>query len=295
MHQRTTRLLVLASLLLGLVAGPAWAAKPGSGTTEGEPVPTSMASLGDSITRGFNACGWFYDCTSRSWSTGSGNGVTSHFDRLRATDSTMQSTYNLARTGAQVDELPGQASSAASRGAGYVTILIGANDACTSSESTMTPVADFEADVRTAMTTLNPVETGPRVLVASIPDVYRLWYVGKDSSSARSAWSGYGICQSMLANPTSTDQADEDRRQRVRQRVMDFNAVLASVCAEYSNCRYDGGAVFGYPFELSHLSGWDYFHPNTTGQNILAEETWAVGFQWAAASKGGGKGGGGRK
>ena len=289
MHTRTTRLLVLASLILGLVSAPAWAAKPGSDT--GEPVPSSMASLGDSITRGFNACGWFYDCTSRSWSTGGGNGVTSHFERLQATDSNMQTAYNDARTGAKMNELPGQASSAVNQAAGYVTVLMGANDACTSSESTMTPVADYEADFRTAMSTLDPDTRGVNVFVASIPDIYRLWQVGKDSSSARSAWNSYDICQSMLANPSSTDQADEDRRQRVRQRVIHFNAVLQSVCAEYTNCRYDGGAVFSYPFELSHLSGWDYFHPNTTGQNILAEETWAVGFDWAAA-KGGGKGGG---
>lgn len=290
MHTRTARLLVLASLILGLVAAPAWAAKPGSDT--GEAVPTSMASLGDSITRGFNACGWFFDCTSRSWSTGSGNGVTSHFERLRATDTTMQTAYNDARSGAQMDELPAQASAAVSQGAGYVTILMGANDACTSSESTMTVVADYEADFRSAMATLDPDARGVKVFVASIPDIYRLWQVGKDSSSARSAWSGYGICQSMLANPTSTDQADEDRRQRVRQRVIDFNTVLRSVCAEYANCKDDGGAVFGYPFELGHLSGWDYFHPNTTGQNILAEETWAVGFAWASSKKGKGNGGG---
>jgi hypothetical protein len=56
--------------------------------------------------------------------------------------------------------------------------------------------------------------------------------------------------------------------------------------------------VFSYPFERSHLSSWDYFHPNTSGQNVLAEVSWAAGFDWAEPSpgngggKGGGKGGG---
>src|SRR5687768_10232023 len=40
--------------------------------------PTKMAALGDSITRGFNACGWYVDCPSRSWSTGSYSTVNSH-------------------------------------------------------------------------------------------------------------------------------------------------------------------------------------------------------------------------
>jgi lysophospholipase L1-like esterase len=290
-HRLTMRAATVAAtlgLLLALVATPAVAAKPG--TTEGESVPSAMVSLGDSITRGFNACGWFYDCTSRSWSTGAGNGVTSHFERLQALDPTMQSAYNRARSGAKMGELAAQADNAVATGAGYVTILMGANDACTSSESTMTPVADYRAQFEAAMTTLSAGLPDAQVFVASVPDIYRLWYVGKDSSSARYAWSTYGICQSMLENPTSTSEEDEARRQRVRQRVIDFNAQLAEVCAAHADCRFDDNVTFSYPFELDHLSGWDYFHPNTTGQNILAEQTWAVGFTWAKAAKGNGGG-----
>jgi lysophospholipase L1-like esterase len=267
-----------------------------TGAAADEPlaVPTSMASLGDSITRGFNTCGWFFDCTSRSWTTGADDGVDSHFERLRAIDPAMSSRSNLARTGAKVAELPGQAQGAVDREAGYVTVLIGANDACTSSEDTMTSVADFEASVTAAFDVLAGAATPPHVLVASIPDIHRLWEVGKDSSSARTAWSSYGICQSMLANPRSMDDADVERRARVRQRVVDFNAVLADVCGQHAFCTDDGQAVFSFPFERSHLSTWDYFHPNTSGQNVLAEVSWAAGFDWAAPApgNGGGRGGG---
>jgi lysophospholipase L1-like esterase len=155
---------------------------------------------------------------------------------------------------------------------------MGANDACTDTEAQMTPVADFTEQFRTAMDTLAAQSSQPKVLVASIPDLYRLYLVGKDSSSARSAWSAYNICQSMLANPLSTDQADEDRRARVRQRVVDYNSALAEVCGTYSFCKYDGHAVFGYPFTLDQLSTWDYFHPNTSGQAVLAEVTYQAGF-----------------
>ncbi|MEU5554181.1 hypothetical protein ABZ738_30865 [Micromonospora sp. NPDC047793] len=72
-----------------------------------------------------------------------------------------------------------------------------------------------------------------------------------------------------------------DRRHRVRQRVIDFNGQLAAACAAYgSNCRYDDNAVFGYPFSLSQLSGWDYFHPNASGQQVLANVSYPVGFAW---------------
>lgn len=276
----------------GVPGGPGGGGGGGGGDdTTAEPVPASMASLGDSITRAFNACGWYVDCTSRSWSTGGGNdAVDSHFERLRALDATMSTSYNDARTGAVVADLPGQAQSARNQGAGYVTVLIGANDACTSSESTMTSVATFRSHVSSALSTLDPDGRDVNVYVSSIPDIHRLWEIGKDSGSARSAWSAFDICQSMLANPQSTAQADVDRRQRVRQRVIDFNAALESECAAYTNCRYDGGAVFGYQFQFSQMSGWDYFHPNESGQAVLAEVSWSAGFDWAAAKKGGGKG-----
>lgn len=269
--------LVLA-LLTALVAGPAAAARLGGGGGAAG-YPASIASLGDSITRGFNAGGWYSDWPSRSWSTGSDSAVVSHYRRLATLNrKTTVRAWNDADTGAKMGALAGQALTAKNQGARYVTILMGANDACTSTEAGMTAVATFRSQFAGAMSTLMTQASPPKVLVASIPDIYRLYTVGKNSSAARNAWSSFGICQSMLANPQSTDQADVDRRARVRQRVVDFNAALAAVCATYSTCKYDAGAVFGYQFQLSHLSTWDYFHPNTSGQAVLADVTWRAGF-----------------
>lgn len=274
MDVRRRTLVLLAAAALTFV--PA-AFVPATATADAMAAPGSMASMGDSITRGFNACGLFLDCPSRSWSTGSYASVDSHYLRIKAVNPSV-TAYNDAKSGARVADMAGQAQTAVSQGVDYVTILIGANDACTSSESAMTSVADFEARFRSAMGILAGGLPGASVLVSSIPDIKRLWQVGKDSSSARSAWSAFGICQSMLANPRSTAAADEERRDRVRQRVADYNSVLAAVCAENPGCRYDGGAVFGYPFALSNLTTWDYFHPNTSGQRLLAELTYQAAF-----------------
>jgi lysophospholipase L1-like esterase len=267
--------LLLAAVLAVGAAGPAQAArKPSPNATT---YPASIASLGDSITRGFNANGWYSDWPARSWSTGTDSAVNSHYTRLLKYNSRM-TAYNNARTGAKMTELAGQAGSAVSQKAQYVTILLGANDACTETEGQMTSVANFAAQFKAGMDTLAAQSAPPKVLVASIPDIYRLYEVGRTSSSARNAWAAYGICQSMLADPQSTDQADIDRRARVRQRVVDFNTQLASVCATYTFCKYDGGAVFGYPFTLQQLSTWDYFHPNNAGQAVLATQTWKAGY-----------------
>ena len=246
------------------------------------PIPSKMASLGDSITRGFNACGWYTDCTSRSWSTGDYASVNSHYLRIKAKNSAITgNNLNDARSGAKEADLNGQAQTAVSQGVGYVTILMGANDACTSSESTMTSVTTYRSQLDAALTTLKNGLPNAAVFIASVPDIYRLWYIGKDNSSARSAWSGFGICQSMLANPQSTAQADVDRRARVRQRVIDFNTQIAQACTAYgANCKFDGNAVFNYQFVLSQVSTWDYFHPNTSGQAVLASVTYPAGFNW---------------
>jgi lysophospholipase L1-like esterase len=264
---------VLAATVVSIVvaATPAAAATP----------PNSMASMGDSITRGFNACGWYVDCTSRSFSTGDYSSVNSQYLRILKVNPSMGSHYNDAKTGAKSDAMAGQAATAVSQHVQYVTMLIGANDACTGSESTMTSVTTFRANIDNALGTLKSGLPNAYVEVVSIPDVYRLWYVGHTNLSALTAWSTFGICQSILANATSTSSTDESRRQRVRQRVIDYNTQLAQACANYgANCRFDNNAVFNYPFVLSQISTWDYFHPNTSGQAVLASVTYSNGFNW---------------
>jgi hypothetical protein len=258
--------LAVAGVVIGLGLAPAG---PAQASVER---PTRMASLGDSITRGFNACGFYFDCTSRSWATGSYSSVNSHYRRLAAVRSL--SAYNYAKTGAKIEALPGQATTAVSQGVEYATVLLGANDACTSSPSTMTSVDTFRASARTGLQRLANGGVGT-IFVSSIPNIKQLWQVGKSSYAARLAWATYGICQSMLKNPTSTLQADVDRRAFVRQRVVDFNTVLSEECAAVTGCVFDGNAVFSYQFSLSQLSTWDYFHPNTSGQAVLSSVTWS--------------------
>ncbi len=257
--------------------GSAHAAIPGAG-----PPPNSMASLGDSITQAFNACGWYSNCRSESWSTGWTTAINSHYVRLKAVNPAITArNINNSVTGAKAVNLNSQAQAAVSQQVQYVTILMGANDVCTSSEATMTPVATYRAQIDAALATLKTGVPGARVFIASIPDVKRLWYIHRSNFAAISAWNSFGICQSMLASPTSYSSATVARRDRVRQRVVDFNTQLAQACAVYgSTCRYDGGAVFNYQFVSGQVSGWDYFHPSKSGQTALASITYGAGFAW---------------
>lgn len=242
-------------------------------------LPASVVALGDSITRGMNACpGTFGECPAESWSTGTA--LASHYRRILAGRPGATAT-NLAQSGATVADLAGQARAAVALRPGYVTILIGANDACAGTEADMTSVAEFRTRLDAALMVLRRGAPTAKLLVASVPDLYRLWEVGHGDQRAIAGWGLFGICQSMLADPTSTAAADVARRERVRAREMAYDAQLGAACAAYgANCRYDHGAAFGVRFTAADISPIDWFHPSAAGQAELARVTDAAGYAW---------------
>ncbi|NBM15576.1 GDSL-type esterase/lipase family protein [Streptomyces sp. GC420] len=232
--------------------------------------PSSVAAVGDSITRGFDACGVLTDCPAVSWATGTDAGVRSLAHRLLGPGGTATRSWNHARSGAHVADLPRQVGLAAAKRPDLLTVMVGANDACSDEVTGMTPVADFRASFESAMKRLRAASPKTFVYVASVPDLKRLWSEGSGNPVGRQVWK-LGICSSMLADPESVAASDVERRQTVRDRVVAYNEVLEEVCAEDLRCRYDGGAVFEYEFGQKQLSPWDWFHPSRDGQERLAE------------------------
>lgn len=240
--------------------------------------PDSMAAIGDSITQAANLDGSTLGSSNpqHSWSTGydSADGILSHYERLLANNANIASkNHNDAVSGAKMVDAPAQADQAVQQQVEYVTFLMGGNDVCTSSKDNMTPVNTYEAQFRSAMDKLAAGLPNAQVYVVSVPDVYQLWKLFNTNKTATRVWSTFGICQSMLAK-TNT----ESDRQFVRQRNIDFNTVLQNACAEYVQCRYDGGAIFSYQFTKTDVSTVDYFHPSKTGQANIAKTSWANGY-----------------
>ena len=269
--RRTTA--VLSSLVMMVLL--AW---PGSAQAA-PTLPSSMASIGDSITRAYDVCCWYGDHPGSSWSTGgtSYDGVSSQYERIRSLDSSIAGhNNNDAVTGARMSAGPTQAQNAVNQQVQYVTIELGANDLCTSSPLTMTSVSTFRDETRQTLATLFAgLPTQAHVSVSSIPDIYQLWQIYHTSSTAQIVWSTAGICQSLLS-PYRT----ETGRQLVRQRNIDFNTVLSQECAAYARCKFDGNAVFNYAFTRDNVSKLDYFHPSLSGQAALARVSWYSSW-WA--------------
>ncbi|MFD8233068.1 SGNH/GDSL hydrolase family protein [Streptomyces sp. NPDC059696] len=282
MRGRRTRgvVAVVAAAVLGVAgcdavggdeAAPSERAKPSPKPTPlWDRSPASVAAVGDSITRGFDACDVLSDCPEASWATGASPEVDSLAVRLLGRAGAAERSWNYAVTGARMADLPGQVARAVRRGPQLVTVMVGANDACRSTPSAMTPVSAFRADFEDSLKSLRKALPKAQVFVASVPNLKRLWSQGRTSPLGKQVWK-LGICPSMLGDADALDSAATLRRDTVQKRVEDYNKVLEEVCATDERCRYDGGAVHDYRFGTAQLSRWDYFHPSVNGQARLAE------------------------
>ena len=266
MRARTVVPLLSALVAAGLLAAapPAFAAAP---------KPAVLAATGDSITRAFDvdSSHFLKDAPAESWATGTDSRVGSVLTRL----GTGVTAYNDAVTGAKMSALDGQLLNAAAQNADGVTVQMGANDVCTSSVSTMTTTTAFTTQFDTALKDFTTKRPNATIAVSSLPNVYQLWSVLHTNGSARFTWSLFGECKSMLAS-----SATEAQRQTVLAQEQADNAALATVCAKYTNCHWDGGAVFKTTFTSGQISTVDYFHPNVSGQTVLASVAWSSG-PWA--------------
>ncbi|MFW3462503.1 SGNH/GDSL hydrolase family protein [Streptomyces microflavus] len=252
-------------------SSPSVSPSPSTSAASGwNPNPGSVAAVGDSITRGFDACSVLADCPEVSWATGSDSLVRSLAVRLLGTSKAADRSWNHAVSGARMVQLPEQMALAAKERPELVTVMMGANDACRDSVRLMTPVADFRASFEASMRQLRAGAPKAQVYVSSVPDLKRLWSTGRLNETGKKIWE-LGICQSMLADADDLGPAAVARRDAVQDRVVAYNEVLRDVCAKDRHCRYDGGAVFGFRFTGAQLSQWDWFHPSRDGQARLAE------------------------
>lgn len=241
--------------------------------------PNSMDALGDSITRAFNTCSVsLLDCPENSWSTGTNAAVDSIYQRILATNLGIGGhEFNDAVSGTKMTNLNSQATNAVSHHVELVTILMGSNDACTSSISTMTATSTYESQFKTAINTLTSLlPSGAQIAVGSLPNAYRLWELFHTVLAATTTWKLGLICQSLLENPTSTALADVERRAKFKTREEEYDKVLAGVCTHTTNCKWDNEAGFKSLFTTKDITTRDYFHPSIEGQALIASTGWTA-------------------
>jgi len=233
--------------------------------------PDSMAALGDSITRAAVAddtiSGLDFGQPEHSYATGDdpNDGVFSHFERILANNPNIAGkNFNLAESGADMDNLLEQANNTVAVAPDYVVIEMGGNDVCKDDVSQMTPVATYQAEFTVAIDTLIAGLPDAVILVNEVPNVKRIWDVGRFNFGCQFKWWVFQFCDSMLRS-SSSDRATAQARN------IDYNNVLRNESAA-RGIPFDDD-VFEFNFSRSDLSDVDCFHPALSAHAELANRT----------------------
>src|SRR3954454_10877135 len=273
-RSRHTALGALALVLLVLIVG--CTSSSGGGDAPATPAagPPALVALGDSISVGFAACGEAKPCPEASWVTGSNIEVKSFEERLAgAWEVDEVKATNIARPGAKGRDMPGQAEKVPEGTKGLVTLLVGANDICTSSVAGMTEPADFRAAIDATLQTVSERAPDAVVLVASVPDIPGIFLHVQNEPRAQEAWRRGHICPALLAVPAEARGATT---QQIEQRIGELNTQLQEACGASDTCVWDDGTVNSWLPDIVDLSDVDVFHPSLAGQASLADELWTT-------------------
>ena len=88
------------------------------------------------------------------------------------------------------------------------------------------------------------------------------------------------LCQQFVWEYWPVDEVLAGWLEVVRDRVIAYNGQLRAACTSYGRrCRYNDSA-YRFRFDLTMLSAIDFFHPNASGQEALARETYPGSFTW---------------
>lgn len=271
-----------------------------------------MAALGDSISAAFLATTTLQDpdatdlstihfglsdlLTNRytlSWSTGLQ--IQSHLVRLRRAlallgDDGELTGFNFAYPGdtsrqmyVQAEKLLAKKRIEGFNSVKYVTVMFGANDACTPHVSGGIPDETMKANLERGFDELARISQSEpiRVLVAGIP---RIPDLGKPGIVARPTLGGltcgefrryvFDSCARMVDWKTDAEYHDrladiERRNGFIQQAVDDASRAHPNLQIVYTNEMYESPISY-------KLLAVDCFHPNIEGQELIATKLWAA-------------------
>jgi lysophospholipase L1-like esterase len=183
-------------------------------------------------------------------------------------------------------DLDRQASLAVGRGVDYVTVLMGANDACTATTGAMTPVATYRRQLDAALATLRGGLPNARILVLSVPDVEHLWRLFRDDDAAKRR---VGDVPHLPVDARAAARVDRGRpdapgRGERAHRRLQRRARGGLRRRQRSGLRalpLGRGLLHDTAFTREQVSHLDFFHPSAAGQRELADRAWAIGFPFA--------------
>lgn len=232
-----------------------------------------------------------------SWSTGMQKerdvlSHAGHFGRYWGTYKNFN-IYNVAVSGAESQDIEDQVESMRDwayerlgrRAPDYVTLLVGANDACGETPEEMTSVTRFQNNVRRNVQRILASDQRTKILISSLPNIEKLRNVANNArlrlfppfTRCQHLWESANLC------PTLTMLDSPRDRNAVAARIIEYNDALREVVQQEAAVRGDrirfARRVYDVEFTKNHLSA-DCFHPNKYGQQALSDATWSATW-WA--------------
>jgi lysophospholipase L1-like esterase len=246
--------------------------------------PSGIAAAGDSLSTGYGSVDRpgqpARDHPENSWAIGGNPAVASHYGRIRRKWPQITGrTLLAAQDGAHVAALGGQLERVASHGEiDYVTIQIGVNDICDARRpSEITPPRVFRTRFARALDVLRRGAPNARLLVTSLADEARWNDAVLQIPGMASQIEDGTVCDPM---GRSDGRQNPAVRALIHRYEEAYNRVLASICAHFLHCRYDGGALYRLAYRPEDVSKHDAFHPSVKGLAKMAAVTWRASFDF---------------
>jgi hypothetical protein len=239
--------------------------------------PNSVVVLGHSGATGFNsqASSPGVDYTPNSWATGDNPDVNSIYSRLLALNPAVRGhNTNVAVDGTTVDDLDSQVDQAFAVKPTPDLFLIQTVDNDIRCDGTdQDNYAPFAATLTAVLTKITTRAPKARILLVSSPPgtVANYARVVAHLPGPRGEQTGTGPCDLFL--PSGKPALAQRRYQdRVIKRYL---GELASVCATFPTCQYDGGALYRMKITTADFT-FDGSHLTVSGHRKQAALEWRV-------------------
>jgi lysophospholipase L1-like esterase len=230
-----------------------------------------MGALGDSITTAFNSYHLFSE-KDGSWSTGDEKypDFESHKMKIEKLIEKPVKAFNMAIPGATAESLVRQVKKLLRHAPkpDYVTILIGANDVCSWDSEFQEDLEDYKNNVIFAVKKIINANPHAKILLVPIPNMNRLYELGKYKESCRVVWDLIPLCK-----PLFDWNVTDNERGQFAERVKDINSKLKEISELYPSNAFYYEVLEEVNFDEKHVSEIDCFHPSAYGQKMIAEYT----------------------
>ncbi|MFZ9000045.1 MAG: GDSL-type esterase/lipase family protein [Bacteriovoracaceae bacterium] len=242
----------------------------------------TMASIGDSVSRAYNAKSFFSN-DKLNWSSGSGprknkgeEEFSSHYIKIQKMFPEKKvNAINVAIAGSTTRSLKKQIRRLLRKDKkiDYATILTGVNNLCRIRRNHDEKINKMKVEMKNAVQTLINHNPKVKIVMVPIPNMESLFEAMRDKRKCRRIWNFVPLCKQYLRKKVS-----EEKRDAFLARVEQANKGLEEVAKEFEDNVFFNLHLSFIEFGEESISNLDCFHPNTQGQSLISEYTWNPEF-----------------